>query len=725
MGGLCSKEGVMDAPPPAAIALAPAPGTLQKAHSQSLKELITLTAKEGDGNDDAPAAVHALIPRAASDAKAKAGGAIAPAPEKTAGKKEAAEKTAPAPPIVVITSSSLSKSYSTAGVPTHHRRATVDINVGGGGEDPGATTTTTQQVISSVPQGFSGEHVIAGWPSWLTSVAGEVVEGWLPRRADTFERLDKIGQGTYSNVYKARDLQTGKIVALKRVRFVNMDPESVRFMAREIHILRRLDHPNVIKLEGIVTSRLSHSLYLVFEYMEHDLAGLAALSGQRFTEPQVKCLMAQLLDGLRHCHSRGVLHRDIKGSNLLVGGDGVLRIADFGLATFFDADRPHPMTSRVVTLWYRPPELLLGATEYGVAVDLWSAGCILAELLAGKPIMPGQTEIEQLHKIFKLCGSPSEEYWAKARLPDVTLFKPQRPYRRKIAETFREFPPAGLALLDTLLDIEPLARGTAASALESDFFRTKPLACDPGSLPKYPPSKEYDAKLRGQEAATRQNTSTIGGKGSVSIRPGRDDGKAGPTQDAIADYQRRHHGRANQKSTSHHYSSQEDSVPGFRIEPVAAGRAGPASMQAAAGFGSTWYRSDQRGGVVVPRASSSVRASSHSHLTSQRSYAQSRGTDLHPSSSAARNANSRYNRLDVAEPATAAIGRPGSSHHKDLAMRDTSTGFGAKNKRIHYSGPLMPPGGNMEDMLKEHERQIQQAVRKARVEKERTNRHHY
>uniref|UniRef100_A0A0A8ZIY5 Uncharacterized protein n=1 Tax=Arundo donax TaxID=35708 RepID=A0A0A8ZIY5_ARUDO len=137
-----------------------------------------------------------------------------------------------------------------------------------------------------------------------------------------------------------------------------------------------------------------------------------------------------------------------------------------------------------------------------------------------------------------------------------------------------------------------------------------------------------------------------------------------------------------------------------------------------AGFGSTWYKNDQR---AVPRTSSSVRAS---YLTSQHSYAQSRGTDLHPSSSAARNANSRYNRLDVAEP-TNDIDRPGSTHHKDLGIRDTSAGFGGRNKRIHYSGPLMPPGGNMEDMLREHEKQIQQAVRKARVEKEKTNRHHY
>ncbi|PWZ22987.1 putative serine/threonine-protein kinase [Zea mays] len=704
MGGLCSKEGVVEAPPPAPRHPV---SQLQKASSQSLKQLITLTAKEEE---------NAVAARTESNAKVNGGiGIGAPAPA-----KGSVEKTAP--PVVVITS--LSKSYSTAGAPTHHRCVTVDV----GGSNTPAAADCGEQVISSVPQGFSGEHVIAGWPSWLTSVAGEIVEGWLPRRADTFERLDKIGQGTYSNVYKARDLQSGKIVALKRVRFVNMDPDSVRFMAREIHILRRLDHPNVIRLEGIVTSRLSHSLYLVFEYMEHDLAGLAALSGQRFTEPQVKCLMRQILEGLSHCHARGVLHRDIKGSNLLIDDNGLLRIADFGLATFFDPGKRQPMTSRVVTLWYRPPELLLGATEYGVAVDLWSTGCILAELLAGKPIMPGQTEIEQLHKIFKLCGSPSEDYWAKAKLPDVTLFKPQRPYRRKIAETFKDFPPSALALLDTLLAIEPSARGTVASALDSEFFRTKPLACDPASLPKYPPCKEYDAKLRGQEVS-RQNAAGLGGKGSVSVKPGRDDAKgAAPAQDAIADYQRRHRqARANQKSTSHHYSSQEDSVPGFRIEPpppgmaVAAAARGPATLQAG-GFGSTWYRSDPR---AVPRASSSVRAAA-SHLTSQRSYAQSRGTDLHPSSSAASasNANPRYNRLDVAEPASG-VGRPGSSsHQKDFGMRDASAGFGGRNKRMHYSGPLVPPGANMDDMLKEHERQIQQAVRKARVEKEKTNRHH-
>lgn len=238
-------------------------------------------------------------------------------------------------------------------------------------------------------------------------------------------------------MYRARDTVSGRIVALKKVRFDNLEPESVKFMAREILILRRLDHPNVIKLEGLVTSRMSCSLYLVFEYMEHDLAGLAASPNAKFMLPQVcdffipvleggvhggtmeldatvfilqiKCYMQQLLSGLEHCHDNNVLHRDIKGSNLLLDNNGILKIADFGLATFFDPRHKRPMTSRVVTLWYRPPELLLGATDYGVGIDLWSAGCILAELLYGKPIMPGRTEVSLGHSAFyhvTFCSNP-------------------------------------------------------------------------------------------------------------------------------------------------------------------------------------------------------------------------------------------------------------------------------------------------------------------------------
>ncbi|KAK1438284.1 hypothetical protein QVD17_04091 [Tagetes erecta] len=390
---------------------------------------------------------------------------------------------------------------------------------------------------SNPPNNVHGEQVAAGWPAWLSAVAGEAINGWTPRRADTFEKIDKIGQGTYSNVYKAKDTMTGKIVALKKVRFDNLEPESVKFMAREILILRRLDHPNVVKLEGLVTSRMSCSLYLVFEYMEHDLAGLAASPTIKFTEPQVKCYMNQLLSGLEHCHNRHVLHRDIKGSNLLLDNDGGLKIADFGLASFFDPNHKQPMTSRVVTLWYRPPELLLGATDYGVGIDLWSAGCILAELLAGKPIMPGRTEVEQLHKIFRLCGSPSEEYWKKTKLPHATIFKPQQSYRRSIKETFKDFPPSSLPTIETLLSIDPAERLTATAALRSEFFTTTPYACDPSSLPKYPPSKEMDAKLRDEEARRLRAAAKSNAEGVRKTRTRERSARAMPAPDANAELQ--------------------------------------------------------------------------------------------------------------------------------------------------------------------------------------------
>ncbi|GJS68072.1 probable serine/threonine-protein kinase [Tanacetum coccineum] len=350
-----------------------------------------------------------------------------------------------------------------------------------------------------------GEQVAAGWPAWLSAVAGEAIQGWVPLRAESFEKLEKVGQGTYSSVFRARELETGRIVALKKVRFDNFEPESVRFMAREIVILRRLDHPNVMKLDGIITSRLSCSIYLVFEYMEHDISGLLSCPDINFTESQIKCYMKQLLEGLEHCHSRGVMHRDIKGANLLVNNEGVMKIGDFGLANFCNSfgEKKQPLTSRVVTLWYRPPELLLGSTDYEASVDLWSIGCVFAELLLGIPILQGRTEVEQLHKIFKLCGSPPEDYWKKSKLPHATLFKPQHPYESCLWETFKDLPKCAVELIETLLSVEPYKRGTASSALASEYFKTKPYACDPLSLPKYPPNKEIDAKHR-EDAARKK-----------------------------------------------------------------------------------------------------------------------------------------------------------------------------------------------------------------------------
>ncbi|KAK2656095.1 hypothetical protein Ddye_009147 [Dipteronia dyeriana] len=334
----------------------------------------------------------------------------------------------------------------------------------------------------SVRKKIGDDELVDGWPKWLVdNIPREVLTGLVPKSADSYDKLAKVGQGTYSNVYKARDRDTRKIVALKKVRFDTSEPESVKFMAREIMILQKLDHPNVIKLEGLATSRMQYSLYLVFDYMQSDLTRIICRPGQRLTQPHVKCYMQQLLSGLEHCHERGILHRDLKASNLLIDKNGVLKIADFGLANFFIPKPKRGLTSRVVTLWYRAPELLLSSTDYGVGIDLWSAGCLLAEMFIGRPIMPGRTEVEQLHRIFKLCGSPSEDYWKK--LKSSTTFRPAQHYKPSFQEAFGDFPSSSFGILTTLLSLDPAYRGTATSALQSQFFSSSPLACDLSGLP--------------------------------------------------------------------------------------------------------------------------------------------------------------------------------------------------------------------------------------------------
>jgi serine/threonine protein kinase len=184
---------------------------------------------------------------------------------------------------------------------------------------------------------------------------------------------------------------------------------------------------------------------------------------------QIKCYMRQLLEGLAHCHARGVMHRDIKCANLLVSDGGELKVADFGLANLFAPAPAAPLTSRVVTLWYRPPELLLGATAYEPSVDLWSAGCVFAEMHARRPVLQGRTEVEQIHKIFKLCGSPPDHFWRRSGLSHAAVFRPQQPYPSRLRDTFAaSMPDHAFRLLAMLLSLDPAARGTAAAALDAE-----------------------------------------------------------------------------------------------------------------------------------------------------------------------------------------------------------------------------------------------------------------
>ncbi|KAI3885437.1 hypothetical protein MKX03_036329 [Papaver bracteatum] len=336
---------------------------------------------------------------------------------------------------------------------------------------PSTITVVSENLPASEP----------GWPVWLSSVAGDVTEGWDPLQAHNFEKLNKIGDGLRSTVYKAKDLLTGNFVAIKKVGFDFMDPASVMCMAKEILVLRKLDHPNVMKLEGLITSKMSRSLYLVFEYMEHDLASLSAI-GICFSEDQVKSHMYQLLSGLDYCHHRGVVHCNINGSHLLINNNSsMLKIAGFGSASTWSFDQKS-MTIPPGRLVYKAPEIFYGG-NYGIGVDLWSAGCVLAAFMCDKPIMAAQTEMEQRLMIFKICGITSEEDW-RGKLVR---------YKNSIKETFKEFPritPSLLALLETLLATDPAERETASAALMSKFFTTGPYLCHDSSFPKYPPKEE-------------------------------------------------------------------------------------------------------------------------------------------------------------------------------------------------------------------------------------------
>ncbi|XP_068321938.1 probable serine/threonine-protein kinase At1g54610 [Pyrus communis] len=370
------------------------------------------------------------------------------------------------------------------------------LNGGSEGEKDDGSHKVSHKV--SVDDG----EMVDGWPKWLTdNISREILAGLVPKSADSYDKLDKVGEGTYSNVYKARDRDSGKIVALKKVRFDTSEPESVKFMAREIMFLRKLDHPNVVKLEGLATSRMQYSIYLVFGFMVSDLTRIIS-SPKGITEPQVKCYMHQLLSGLQHCHERGIIHRDIKGSNLLIDKSGMLKIADFGLANYYVQSPKRPLTNRVVTLWYRAPELLLGSTDYGVGIDLWSAGCVLAEMFTGRPLLPGRTEVEQLHRIFRLCGTPSEEYWKRLKLS--TTFRPPRSYKPSLQEAFKGFPISSLGLLSTLLALDPVYRGSASSALRNEFFFRSPLACELSGLPIIC-NEDEELKLANEQKKSRNS----------------------------------------------------------------------------------------------------------------------------------------------------------------------------------------------------------------------------
>uniref|UniRef100_A0A1A9W0T8 Protein kinase domain-containing protein n=1 Tax=Glossina brevipalpis TaxID=37001 RepID=A0A1A9W0T8_9MUSC len=301
-----------------------------------------------------------------------------------------------------------------------------------------------------------------------------------------FEKLNRIGEGTYGIVYRARDTRTNEIVALKKVR---MDQEKDGLPVsgfRKILILKSCKHENIVNLLDVVVGKSLESIFLVMEYCEQDLASLLDNMAQPFSESEVKCIILQVLQGLKYMHSRYIIHRDLKVSNLLMTDKGCVKIADFGLARLF-GQPPQPMTPQVVTLWYRCPELILGSLTQTTALDMWALGCILGELLSHKPLLPGSTEIAQLELIIDLLGTPSEAIWPDfPKMPAIQNFTlKQQPYNN-LKPKFQYLSAAGLRLLNFLFMYDPKKRATAEECLHSSYFKEPPLPCDPKLMPTFP-----------------------------------------------------------------------------------------------------------------------------------------------------------------------------------------------------------------------------------------------
>lgn len=342
-------------------------------------------------------------------------------------------------------------------------------------------------------------------------------------RVGDYEIRAQVGEGTYGAVYMAYTRHGREAVALKRVLYANKRQEEEGFPTqalREIRILRKLIHPNIVTLRDVVFSEKvaeqRGDVYLVFDFYHFDLAGLVYGQKHRFKPEEVKCMMMQMLDALDYCHLVEVLHRDLKLANMMLTKAGDLKLGDFGLARtckVMDPSKPMCLTNRVITLWYRPPEILLGATDYRSAVDVWGAGCIIAELHNGQPLFTAdgpspQAEVELLRVIFRKLGNlPALSAEIVEYLEDH--FPKWEDFKSELGTTLAQRAPEldTCSVVPEMVTVIPERRITAKAARCHAFFNTeKPFRCLPREI-QLPDRQCHDYSVQQRRKAETRDAS--------------------------------------------------------------------------------------------------------------------------------------------------------------------------------------------------------------------------
>jgi protein kinase len=431
--------------------------------------------------------------------------------------------------------------------------------------------------------------------------------------------IEAIGDGTYGSVLKAVNKKSSKMVAIKKMKkkFYSWD-ECVKL--REVQSLKKLNHPNIVKLKEVI--RENDELFFVFEFVTQNVYELTKNKKKFIDEGAIKKYVFQILNGLAYMHKHGFFHRDMKPENLLIGSDDIVKIADFGLAREIRS-RP-PFTDYVSTRWYRAPEVLLRSVKYNSPIDLWAVGVIMAELYMLRPLFPGSSEPDQLHKICSVLGTPTEKTWPDGmKLASAMNFTFPRYTKTPLRQLISHASDDAIDLMNGLLAYDPSKRLTAAQAIKHRFFQglvleecNKPLATAPAAPAPSVPSSGFGGESPAQKKTNSSNdfssSNTFGaGKSNPSSITSN-------TSNSSKAFPRREHKKAT-SSFGFGNSISEFGSSGFGQPASAAFSKPKGSFQQSskADAGSSGYRhSNRRGGALSNAGGSMLDSSSSSNFSS-------------------------------------------------------------------------------------------------------------